>query len=353
MLQNKNKQWHKWMIFIALASILALAAGCGSKKTGEAASYTGGTISTAELDSFLGANKFFNYNPYYDLMSGDPSFKEQMLKQMIGFKAIAGKADEKVKEKAEGDAKKQIDQLNESVKENKEMKQQLDQFYKDNKISAKDLQSYLVLRFTVGDYLNSQVTDEMVKAEYDRTIKEDKLYYDTAKVSHILIGLKDQEGNELRTEEEASKRANEVLAKVKAGGDFAELAKEYSDDPGTKEQGGALEIQLSEGAPWAPEFKQAVIDMKEKGLSEPVLTDFGYHIIRVDEKKAKTYEDVKDQVKNIVIGDQFNEFMDKEYPKLNVKITLPKDKGQDQNDSEQAPDADGSPDADTTDTKTE
>ena len=322
---NRTIYRRLWLTLAGGLLLFALLAGCGKKNNAEVATYNGGSVTSAELESFLGADKFFNYNAYYDFIASSPSFKEQMLKQLIAFKAIAAGVDQAKQDKAAKGAKEQIDLLNQSVKDNKELKKQLDEFFKEHKIDKEDLQDYLTLRFTVSEYLNAQVTEDKMKAEYDQTVAEDKHYFDTAKVSHILIGLKDQEGKEIRSKEEAQKRALEVRDKILAGGDFAELAKEYSDDPGTKENGGSLEIQLGKNAPWAPEFKQAAIDLEVNEISEPVLTEYGYHVIRVDEKQLKSYEDVKEQVRGAVVNNLFNEYMEKEFPKLNAKINLPKE----------------------------
>ncbi len=100
--------------------------------------------------------------------------------------------------------------------------------------------------------------------------------------SHILIAYKDarRANPELtRTKEEAEKRAKEVLAKVKKNPEkFADLAKEFSDDPTAKAQGGSLGVWTK--GRMIPEFDQAVEGMKVGEISGIVETAFGYHIIR-------------------------------------------------------------------------
>ena len=94
--------------------------------------------------------------------------------------------------------------------------------------------------------------------------------------SHILVRRVGDKG-------EARKRAEEVLAKVKAGGNFEELAREYSEDPGSAANGGSLGL-FPAGRMVKP-FEEALTKLKPGQISDLVETDFGYHIIRLDERR--------------------------------------------------------------------
>ncbi|MEO6589848.1 MAG: peptidylprolyl isomerase [Pyrinomonadaceae bacterium] len=86
---------------------------------------------------------------------------------------------------------------------------------------------------------------------------------------------------ELGSKEAKQAKAEEILAKVKNGGDFAALAKEFSDDPGSKDKGGLYE-NITEGA-FVPEFEKAAFSMKPGEIyPELVPTNFGYHIIKLE-----------------------------------------------------------------------
>jgi len=133
------------------------------------------------------------------------------------------------------------------------------------------------------------------------------------RVEHILVDTKE------RSEEQAQQRAQEVLAKLKKGGvDFAELAKEYSDDPSAQGNGGDLGF-FSRGRMVGP-FEDAAFAMKKKGeLSAPVKTPFGYHILRfIERKEARTRS--FDEVKAEIIAAEERKFNDetamKEYNRL-------------------------------------
>ncbi|MCS6831352.1 MAG: peptidylprolyl isomerase [Armatimonadota bacterium] len=117
--------------------------------------------------------------------------------------------------------------------------------------------------------------------------EELKRSYDLLTIRHILIST----GN--RTEEQARKRAEEILQKVRAGGDFAKLAKEFSDDPGSKQNGGSLgAIPRSQVATlFVPEFAKAVETLQPGQISDLVKTQFGFHIIRLDAVKPNVPAD--------------------------------------------------------------
>lgn len=132
------------------------------------------------------------------------------------------------------------------------------------------------------------------KIEEDREIKQEK----EVKVSHILItyqGTQAADENLTRTEEEAKKRAEEVLEKVKSGEDFALLAKEYSDDKSNNETGGKLEEPVKKDGMYVQEFADGALALENVGdLSSLVKTEFGYHIIKADEITPESTETKKD-----------------------------------------------------------
>lgn len=95
-----------------------------------------------------------------------------------------------------------------------------------------------------------------------------------------------KEHPELAKTEEKKAKAVEVLNKIKSGGDFAELAKEYSEDPGSKDNGGLYEGVTT--GQFAPEFEKTALALEPGQIAQnPVKTKFGYHIIKL-EKKSET-----------------------------------------------------------------
>jgi hypothetical protein len=126
-------------------------------------------------------------------------------------------------------------------------------------------------------------------------------YLEEITVSHILIGLKDQSGKNLRTEAEALQRAEEVYQKVAAKGDFAQLAKEYSDDPGSKDKGGVIgpmPVQQFKTS-MVKEFVAEALSLKTGEYTKPVKTSYGYHIIKLDKRSLPTGSAYKEKYTEI------------------------------------------------------
>lgn len=107
-------------------------------------------------------------------------------------------------------------------------------------------------------------------------------------VRHILIGAK-KDSAKPEELEAAKKKAEDLIARIKKGEDFAALAKEFSEDPGSKDKGG--QYAGEQVANFVPEFQESVAKLKPGQLDEtPVQTSFGYHIIKRD---PGTREDVE------------------------------------------------------------
>ncbi len=115
------------------------------------------------------------------------------------------------------------------------------------------------------------------------------------RASHILVALAEDADEAAR--KAALDKAVDLAAQARAGTDFAELAREHSDDSGSAANGGDLGV-ISRGVMVAP-FEQAVYDMEEGAISDPVETRYGYHVIRLAEvvpERRKTFEEVRTQL---------------------------------------------------------
>lgn len=137
--------------------------------------------------------------------------------------------------------------------------------------------------------------DAALKAYYD----QHKGDFEEAKARHILIRFKGspvpaKAGSKELTEEEALAKAKDLREKIVKGADFAALAKVESDDSGSGANGGDLG-SFAHGR-MVKEFDQAAFTLPIGQVSEPIKTQFGYHIIQVESRGTKTLEEVKPQI---------------------------------------------------------
>jgi peptidyl-prolyl cis-trans isomerase C len=175
-----------------------------------------------------------------------------------------------------------------------------------------------------NEYLARTYVQKEIIGKINLTDKDFEAYYDThkkefenpemVKARHILVAVKPDATPEQK--EAAKKKAEELLAKAKAGEDFAKLAQENSDDPGSKAKGGDLGF-FTQGS-MVGKFEQAAFALKPGEVSGVVETEFGYHIIKQEERKAaeqQPYEAVKEQVKaratQAIQQERLNAFLEK------------------------------------------
>lgn len=118
------------------------------------------------------------------------------------------------------------------------------------------------------------------------------------RVRHILIKVPPKA--DAKTIAAAQAKAEDVLKQLKAGAKFSELAKKYSDDPGSKEQGGELGF-IQHGAT-VPEFDKTAFSLKPGQVSGIIRTQFGFHILQVEEKQP-AHEKPVDEVHNLIQAD--------------------------------------------------
>ena len=144
-----------------------------------------------------------------------------------------------------------------------------------------------------------QVTDADLQAYYDAH-KADYHVDEQVKVRHILISA--PKGADAKTDAEAKAKAQGILDQIRKGADFATLAKEYSQDPGSKDSGGELGY-VKRNHQMVPEFEKAAMALKPGQTSDLVRTDFGYHIIQAearDEAHEKPLSEVAPEIRPIL-----------------------------------------------------
>jgi len=152
----------------------------------------------------------------------------------------------------------------------------------DVKNAIDNARQSIMINAMLGDYVKKHpVTDAEIKAEYDKFKAQtgDKEYH----ARHILVGTEDE--------------AKAIIAKLKGGAKFEDLAKQ-SKDPGSAANGGDLD--WASPASFVPEFSKAMTSLQKGQVTEtPVHTQFGWHVIKLDDVRAAkvpSLDEVKQQI---------------------------------------------------------
>ncbi|MGA7930225.1 MAG: peptidylprolyl isomerase [Candidatus Sulfotelmatobacter sp.] len=164
-----------------------------------------------------------------------------------------------------------------------------------------------------------QVTPDDLQAYYNQH-RDQYRVAEQVKVSHILIKTP-LAGSDGKVDEkgvaEAQRRAEDLLKQLKAGAKFEDLAKKYSEDPGSAKEGGSLGW-IGKGRT-VPEFEKAAFSLPKGQISDLVKSSYGFHIIRVDDKQdahLKTLDEVKSEIEPILKQQKTQEIAQKQAEEL-------------------------------------
>ncbi|WP_068030541.1 peptidylprolyl isomerase [Rhodoplanes sp. Z2-YC6860] len=157
---------------------------------------------------------------------------------------------------------------------------------KDFKTRVAFIRNKLAMEMLLIEEGKAATTDAAMKKVYDEAVAKGGTEQEV-RARHILVPTEDE--------------AKAVLAEIKKGTDFAELAKQKSKDPGAAAEGGDLGYFSKDQM--VPEFAEVAFKLNKGEVSDPVKTQFGWHIIKVEDKRNKpvpTFDQVKDQIETYV-----------------------------------------------------
>lgn len=185
-------------------------------------------------------------------------------------------------------------------------------------IPKEDIEKELEKELIAVEYIGqaSEVTEEEAKNYYNKNKDE----FLKVRASHILIRNKDDEGKAVSDEQKQKNKeeAEKILKQAKEGVDFAQLAKEYSQDS-SSENGGDLEF-FSEGQMVEP-FEKAAFSLKNGEIySDVVETDYGYHIIKKTDEKYEDFDTIKEELIYTLGYEKQSNILDNLIEKYNVEV---------------------------------
>ncbi|PKJ53315.1 peptidylprolyl isomerase PrsA [Bacillus sp. SN10] len=263
----------KAMLALAATSVIALSA-CGTSSSDKIVTSKAGDITKED---------------FYTQMK--QQYGKQVLNNMVMEKVLI--KNYKVEDK---DVDKKFDEMK------KQYGDQFDTLLKQQGIKEETIKNGVRAQLAQEKAIEKTITDKELKDNYKPEIK----------ASHILV-----------KDEATAKKVKEELGQGKS---FEELAKQYSEDTGSKEKGGDLGF-FGPGK-MVKEFEEAAYKLKKDEVSEPVKSQFGYHIIKVTDIKEpeKSFEQSKADIKKEIVqkksqdGEFMNDLMMKEIKKADVKV---------------------------------
>jgi parvulin-like peptidyl-prolyl isomerase len=242
-------------------------------------------------------------------------FQQRLLDNMINSELIRQAAEEMGVDVSDSDIDEQIEELRAGFETEEQFDEALAQAGMDLEALETQIADQLLTEALLAELVSdADVAEEDIKAYYDANTAQ---FTEEAAVhaSHILFDPDDKA------------TAEEVLAEVNAGGDFAALAKEYSKDPVSADNGGDLGWPST---PYVPEF-QAAADALEVGeVSALVETTYGWHIIRLEERRdsrQKELDEVREQIEQILVqqdnADAYQVFLNDLRDEAEIVILIP------------------------------
>ncbi|MEN1935764.1 peptidylprolyl isomerase PrsA [Paenibacillus sp. 102] len=261
------------MATAALGTLMLSA--CGSKDSSEAiATSKVSTITKGDFDKQL--KERYGKDTLYEMMAQDIITKK--------YKVSDDEVNKELKK-----AKEQFGDQFKTVLESNRLKDE------------DDFKNQIRFKLAMNEAIKKSITDKDVKANYKPEIK----------ASHILVS--------------DEKTANDIKKQLDEGASFEELAKQKSEDPGSKENGGDLGY-FGPGK-MVSEFEDAAYKLKVGEISKPIKSSNGYHIIKLtDEKELKPYDEVKDSIRKTLeeqrLADQTagQKILLDEFKKADIKV---------------------------------
>lgn len=278
-------------IFIAAAAV-ALA-GCGGTSADTAASVRGEEITVEQVEQglaeFRATDRYKQLAEQGDIDAIERQYEQGYLATLIRRKMLAPEAAERGIEVTDEDVAEQI----EAIKADFPSEEAFEEALKEQALDLDALTDLVRDRLT-EDALRAEVTaeegpsEEEIRAYYDENTAE----FQQSRAGHILVedaDLADRLVQQLRTEGE-----DDVDAL------FESLAKKHSTDPGSAEKGGDLGFQAA--GTFVPPFEEAMANLEIGEISDPVETEFGFHIIRVTERKTVEFEEARENIAQQLAG---------------------------------------------------
>jgi hypothetical protein len=286
-------------LLLPLISLALVGSACSALGTAPAATVGDVEISTASVEDEIAAIR--GNDQYRDILEQtygvpsegsagagtfDAAFVANILQLRVWYQALENELDSRdllpipddVLESARGEVQQQFASLDPDAFE------KFPAPYQEQLIEQRALVAYVEQLFT-----------EEIGDDQEKFYEDNPDAFVEVCVSHVLVGL--QGG---RTPAEAQAEARALQERIEAGEDFATVAAEESEDPGSAAQGGELGCGSRSSLQFDPTFEAAAFALGEDEMSDPIDTQFGAHLILVTERTVPDFEDVEETIESVM-----------------------------------------------------
>jgi peptidyl-prolyl cis-trans isomerase C len=272
---------------------------------------TGMEIKRSQLDAAVmgikasGAARGQQLNSEQSMM-----LERQVLDRLMQIELLNDKATEADKAKGQEESKKRFEIIQKRAGSEETLARQLKSVGMSVEELNRKMTEEAIAEAVVVRELKADATDEEAKKYYDEHPARFE-QPEMVRASHILLSILDSTSNPptpLPDEKKQAKRklAEDLLKRARAGEDFAKLAKEYSEDPGSRDKGGEYKFPRGQ---MVPEFESAAYALDINQISDIVTTQFGYHIIKLSEKIPARKLALDEVVEDNKISDQVKDVL--------------------------------------------
>jgi peptidyl-prolyl cis-trans isomerase C len=316
-----------WFFCVLVSVLLVVVAGCSAAEpvaniespSKKVAVFEGGEVTLGEVQQFAqqsGLGELSPESPQYEALIA------QIMPQLVEIEIAKAYAEEQGITVSEQDVNQEVETLKDQVAQQAQgqdigREEAFDQALQQAGITEEQL------RQQIREQLPIQKVQERVAGGAGPSQEEVEQFYEQNKAAqfttpetrctrHILFN-KDQK-----------EKAEEVKKQLENGGDFAALAKKYSQDPGSAEQGGDLGC-IGRGET-VPNFEEAVFNAEQGEIVGPVETEFGYHVIEVTDIQEEVTQplseveaQIRDQLTTEAQSEEFTAWLQKQKEQRNVK----------------------------------
>jgi peptidyl-prolyl cis-trans isomerase C len=283
--------------------------------------FEGGEVTLGEVQEFAVQSGMGELSP------GDPQYEamiQQIMPTLVDFEIAKAYAEEQGITVSESDVNQEIETIKDQIAEqaqaqgmNVDREEAFTQALQQAGLTEEEL------RVQLRDQLPVQKVQERVAGDAEASQEEVERFYEENKelqfttpeqrcARHILFN-KDQRA-----------QAEEVKGRLQNGADFAELAREFSQDPGSAENGGDLGC-LGQGET-VPNFEEALFNAEEGEIVGPVETEFGYHVVEVTDIRQQSTQplsevegQIREQLSADIQAQEFNSWLQEQREQRNVK----------------------------------